>query len=541
MDRFLLTKPPCANVGNSETQPCPNAGSRACSNCYLVQYCSTDCQRAHWPTHKRDCKSPLIRTKWKPSWEVEGRRPAFVTQTGGHDMYGMNKYLWGNMPALDMLNLERNEGSEYAGTLDVLFAASGDIRNIVKTLASLPENFHGKCNFVVNDKDFDVVSRNVILLLTSLHYEPAEATPMLIHMWYSALIPEDMLRSLRDNILPLIEEVSLRLVLRKEQWSRLRQFFEVPKDLSVDEAQGIRKSTVLAPHRKDYLDRFLFTKPPAWRVCAMKFREHGVLLPFGATQRDFDTPNPTLYRTKDRWPMKDSADPLEGWPLDEVISKATLAKKDIYGSLFFYLQDLLSRYCRRLGAMSIIHLFHLDAVNLPSSLKNDGVSPCSFDRIEVSNISDSAYLGPGKTLSTFNALLKPKPQSMHATLLCLFLNAVEEACTPIDTLAWFKVNLSLLRRYLPTTRGVLDNPVRGSDAEFLRLIAAADMSRDFDELFDRYMLLHQFPKISRDAGLEMKARNTIVLKPFPMQLRENASQEEFDLLHASGHDGHERI
>lgn len=81
---------------------------------------------------------------------------------------------------------------------------------------------------------------------------PAEATPMLIHMWYSALIPEDMLRSLRDNILPLIEEVcvkiegkkenailaktwkfgsrSLRLVLRKEKWSRLRQFFEVPKD-----------------------------------------------------------------------------------------------------------------------------------------------------------------------------------------------------------------------------------------------------------------------------------------------------------------------
>lgn len=81
--------------------------------------------------------------------------------------------------------------------------------------------------------------------------------------------------------------------------------------------------------------------------------------------------------------MKDSADPLEGWPLDEVISKATLAKKDIYGSLFFYLQDLLSRYCRRLGAMSIIHLFHLGAVNLPSSLKNDGVSPCSFDGIEV--------------------------------------------------------------------------------------------------------------------------------------------------------------
>ena len=26
-----------------------------CKACKLVRYCSKECQRSHWPTHKRDC------------------------------------------------------------------------------------------------------------------------------------------------------------------------------------------------------------------------------------------------------------------------------------------------------------------------------------------------------------------------------------------------------------------------------------------------------------------------------------------------------
>ncbi|KAK7734365.1 hypothetical protein SLS57_000059 [Botryosphaeria dothidea] len=29
-----------------------------CSRCRAVAYCSKDCQYAHWPTHKPDCKRP---------------------------------------------------------------------------------------------------------------------------------------------------------------------------------------------------------------------------------------------------------------------------------------------------------------------------------------------------------------------------------------------------------------------------------------------------------------------------------------------------
>ena len=184
----------------------------------------------------------------------------------------------------------------------------------MKSLTGLPENYAGHCEVVVNDKDSDIVARNAILLLTALHFSPDEATPMMLHIWYSTLVPAQMLRSLRDKILPLVQEVinkiqakparfllskkwtygtrSLRLVLTKEQWDYLPLYFEIPNGLSAAHAQLIRASTTLAPERKDYLERALFSQPPAWRVCTMKFRKDGILLPFGSSRQEFDTPNP---------------------------------------------------------------------------------------------------------------------------------------------------------------------------------------------------------------------------------------------------------
>ena len=185
---------------------------------------------------------------------------------------------------------------------------------MVKSLAGLPATYKGHCEIVLNDKDHDILARNAILLLVALNFSPEVATPILLHIWYSALVPADMLRSLQNSILPLIQEVckkiqvkpaqsllsklwtfgrrSLRLVITKEQWERLPSYFEVPDSLSMAQAQAIRISTTLAPERKDYLDRALLNQPPAWRACTMKFRKDGVLLPFGSSHEGFDTPNP---------------------------------------------------------------------------------------------------------------------------------------------------------------------------------------------------------------------------------------------------------
>ncbi len=192
--------------------------------------------------------------------------------------------------------------------------ASGDLRNLIKSVLGLPHSYRGTLDPVVNDRDFDIVSRNAILLLTALHFDPDTAAIIMLHLWYSALLPGRMLHQLREFILPLIQEVcikieakpsgtmlskkwafgarSLRLVLSKENWNLLLSYFEVPEGLSPTKAQKIRRETTMAGERKDYVDRALYKMPPGWRAGMMKFRYDGVLLPYGASCREFDTPNP---------------------------------------------------------------------------------------------------------------------------------------------------------------------------------------------------------------------------------------------------------
>lgn len=40
----------CANAG------CPNTPSKRCKRCRIAQYCSAECQKAHWKAHKKTCK-----------------------------------------------------------------------------------------------------------------------------------------------------------------------------------------------------------------------------------------------------------------------------------------------------------------------------------------------------------------------------------------------------------------------------------------------------------------------------------------------------
>ena len=43
----------CANCGKGEES---SNGLKACTACKLVKYCNRECQIAHWPQHKKQCK-----------------------------------------------------------------------------------------------------------------------------------------------------------------------------------------------------------------------------------------------------------------------------------------------------------------------------------------------------------------------------------------------------------------------------------------------------------------------------------------------------
>ena len=193
--------------------------------------------------------------------------------------------------------------------------ASGDLRNVVKTVVDLPENCQNSLSACLKDKDMDIVARNAILLLVFMTVEDSKrAADCALHLWYSTMVTQSCVDILRDTVFPLIDDICnkisnkastallgktwvfdkrrVRMVLTKSQWLTLREHTKVPSGLDAGKAKDIRDATTSAPERIDYVERHLFAQKPATRLCMHKFREDGLLLPFGHPRDEFNTPNP---------------------------------------------------------------------------------------------------------------------------------------------------------------------------------------------------------------------------------------------------------
>jgi hypothetical protein len=167
------------------------------------------------------------------------------------------------------------------------------------------------------------VARNAILLLfafTSLDDERpiSEIAECLIHIWYSAFLPAGLLSSLKSRVSPLISAVcteisnrepddlhkhvwkfrsgsSFCLNLQKKEWHRLERSFNIPEGFGFEEAWKLRAATVMAPERADYRDRWYYKDATtSMRLAKHRFREDGLLLPFGHPRIGFDLPNPCV-------------------------------------------------------------------------------------------------------------------------------------------------------------------------------------------------------------------------------------------------------
>ena len=274
-----------------------------------------------------------------------GSRPGFSKVEHLHLLeVGLEK-LWGEQSTSGVMSLrwtfstwhrmkERHILKTFASCLQVQFehlslipwsklinlplqTASGDLRNVVKTVAQLPRSYQKSLEVTINDRDLDIVARNLILLLVGLVVENIEeAIHSIIHLWYSALVRESDIDILHNRIRPLIQDIcekikkkpsktllgktwtfgsrSLRLVLEQSSWNRLLTFFDKPAGLTAEQAQRIRTANTLAHSRRDYRDRYMSCLTPSQRISFIKFREDGLLLPFGSLRHDFREPNPCV-------------------------------------------------------------------------------------------------------------------------------------------------------------------------------------------------------------------------------------------------------
>ncbi|KAI0974668.1 hypothetical protein F4678DRAFT_485689 [Xylaria arbuscula] len=561
----------CCN--HQSDSPCTNVGSLACKSCLMVAYCGKRCQTAHWPTHRKDCQSPIMKGTWTPRWAAENRMPTFM----GHGVpdqakFGVVKYLWGNVPAFDVIQLGQNEGIDFQEAMNLLFA---DLRNVVLSVANLPQNYRSPLHLVINDHDIDIVARNLIFLLIMLVEEdPNIAANSMLHVWYSALITEPCYNLLQKKIKPLIEEVcskiagkdsrtllgktwvfgsnSLRLILTHESWMKLPLYFDVPSGMTKETAHGIRQAVVNAPSRVDFVDRALLIRSPAMGLGMIKYRNDGVLIPFGQACDAFVIPNPTVFDSSEIWPMMDNADPTDGWSAKTFLAtKAGPAKKDAYGQLHHYLKHLFTNFHHRLRSKVVyFELHHVDAKVL-----NKRLAGRKFDRVEVSNICDSAYLGIETTLKAFGPLLRRPSANPHATLITAYLNAVFEVkhvlriLDPLAADIIARSDASTILKYIGSDLLIVSTGPRAGMLQHLqncvfKMGCAANLVGDMDEYFNLYMSQNDFAQAASSAGVKMKKNHTII-PPWPLRVDgglhpTQKDKDDFKLLLGSAHVGHER-
>ena len=182
---------------------------------------------------------------------------------------------------------------------------------MIITINSLPSTYQKSCTSILNDRDGVVVARNAILLLLALHLSPEEASQAMLHVWYSARLTPKIGEALQGKIKPMVADVvkkilskdnitvlsktwtsgsaSISVRLLKPQWMYLLKMLEAT--MTLENADERRKYIMFNKSRLDVRERAWYNFTPGMRLCAYKFRESGVLLPFGHCLDEYTVPN----------------------------------------------------------------------------------------------------------------------------------------------------------------------------------------------------------------------------------------------------------
>lgn len=164
---------------------------------------------------------------------------------------------------------------------------------------------------LLNDLDEIVASRCVMFLILALSDKPEQAAEKLLHLWYSAFLPKDLLSQVVSDFKKVPEKRFVHAELKKfikMQWtnnektqsvittSKITE--ELEKHLctsrTLSECELARKRRVLSPDVFDDMETNMFAMNAFRRVSYMRFINTGVVLPIAASTDSFTEPNPSV-------------------------------------------------------------------------------------------------------------------------------------------------------------------------------------------------------------------------------------------------------
>ncbi|KAF0559057.1 hypothetical protein F8M41_007025 [Gigaspora margarita] len=524
----------CANINTTNLSFCKNIGDKLCTNCRVIFYCSKECQKMHWKYHKIDCKSDIASKNWQPNYIKEVRMPSFFSNSPTMPFFNpltKVEYLWGNMPAIDIIKLASNEfadgKSSFNEPIDLLFAASGDLNDIIISMNGLPLNFDQPINICVNDYAEKIVARNFIILYL-LAKLGKSAIDIAIQIWYSSALTDKQSIKCFEIFGTVIQDsqmkeenifefgkLKIRTHFSSKTWNCLVEMLANRVDLQTGVV--MRNAIMLNPERIDYRHRYMQRLTQGERICFDNFRHHGILLPYGALNAHHNVQNRFILDPKYGWVMADSSDPLSGWDIYKVVQvKHGTANEDLYGKLFFYLREQFEMFIDRLQKLTItFDLYDEDALKLCEKLKVK-----QFDRIYVNNLSDESYIGIKSILTKFRPLLNDK--NPHATLITLFMNWLPSI--PSSDQVKLMQDDNYKSRWANKLSSFNANNAMGKNISSLMSEVSDEINGLYDHTqeFDKYMETKGANKIAKKVGLRRRVVHRIV----PKRLGINMNQDE---------------
>ncbi|KAF7317650.1 DUF4470 domain-containing protein [Mycena kentingensis (nom. inval.)] len=562
----------CGNAGNSKS--CTQYGVNVCAQCHLIKYCSEKCKLQHWSKHRVRCTHPFLSKSWQPSWISEGREPIFLYPSNSVTLYRPSFDFWGDLPAMDVLRLSNNETTDKFAALDDLklcFAASSDIRDMIRTVNSLPYDYPGYCDILLNDTSSVLLNRTLIILFILLSSGPSleEAAEFCTHLMYSAALPgagaEYVNRCVNfiygtggeyeadlsfQRSLDTRGEGKLYCVQPSTGTKRISEMCHSTYSLAT--ALKNMKEITLTSDRVDFREKYYAALQPSHRMGFHRFRETGILVPFSHNTSNFTEPNRLLFSSQGAWLLPEDSNPLWGWDVAGVKYsgiKHGVEPEDIIGCLFFHVKDQLREFAKRVRDLRIdIHVTSFDAGLLAKGI-SVGALPAfedaSFDRVVTGNLVDS--LGMRTCLADWGPLLNrdnPSASILMQTkawqLQGLPIHSGGAAQWGPHAMKLFIEKCNRVPGLEVKMKAVFDQGLRSP--ALLRIVESLDAFHDNETAFQEYLVEEDTDRSAAAFDLQLRTTHRVHPKRFGIpldapqwqKLPDLSSEEFYDLFTIGG-------